>query len=199
MLIARARTLLEEVALSVWLAGPLTQFSGWVELMSGDAARAERELRWGYEKLHEIGEASWLSTVAAILAESVYAQGREAEAEELTRESEESAGADDAYSHALLRAVRGKILARRGGAPGAVQCASEAVRLADSTDFLHLRWHARMSNATVLQMIGNAPDAKLAAQAAMRLAGQKGSVVGVDAARTLLEALEAGERGAVGL
>ena len=56
-----------------------------------------------------------------------------------------------------------------------------------------------MSNATVLQTIGNAPDAKLAAQEAMRLAGQKGSVVGVDAARTLLEALEAGERGAVGL
>ena len=199
VLIGRARTLLEEVALSVWLAGPLAQFAGWVELMSGDEARAERELRWGYEKLHEIGEAGWLSTVAAILAESVYAQGREAEAEELTRESEESAGAEDAYSHVLLRGVRAKILARRGSAPGAVQLASEAVRLADSTDFLHLRWHARMSNATVLQMIGNAPDAKFAAQAAMRLAGQKGSIVGVDAARTLLEALEAGERGAVGL
>ena len=83
-LVARARALLQEVALTVWLGGPLAQFAGWVELWAGDPERAERELRQGYEALSEIGEASWLSTVAAILAESVYAQGREAEAEELT-------------------------------------------------------------------------------------------------------------------
>ena len=31
-LVAQARALLEEVALTVWLAGPLAQFAGWVEL-----------------------------------------------------------------------------------------------------------------------------------------------------------------------
>jgi hypothetical protein len=54
----------------------------------------------------------------------------------------------------------------------------------------------RISNADVLQMVGNVPDAKRVAQEAMRLARQKGSVVGVDAARDLLEALEAGKPGA---
>jgi class 3 adenylate cyclase len=194
-LIGRARSLLEEVALTVWLAGPLTQFAGWIELLSGEPVRAERELRWGYEKLHEIGESSWLSTVAAILAESVYAQDREQEAEELTLQSEESAGAEDAYSHALSRSVRARILARRGTADAALRLARESVALADTTDFLHLRWHARMSNVDVLQMVGNIPDARWVAQEAMRLAEQKGSVVGVDAARDLLETLEAGTQG----
>ena len=57
---------------------------------------------------------SWLSTVAGILAEAVYAQGRYDEAMRFTRISEELAGAEDVYSHVLWRSVRAKVLARRG-------------------------------------------------------------------------------------
>jgi hypothetical protein len=195
-LISQARSLLEDVPLTVWLAGPLTQFAGWVELMSGDPVRAEQELRWGYDKLLEIGEASWLSTVAAILAESVHAQGRDAEAEELTLESEASAGAEDAYSQALLRSVRAKVVARRGSTDTALELARDSVAFADTTDFLHLRWYARMSNASVLQVAGDTPGASRLAQDALSLATQKGSVVGVKAARALLAGLEAEARGA---
>ena len=77
--------------MTVWLAGPIAQFAGWVELLAGDFAKAERELRWGYDTLTAIGELSWLSTVEAILAEALYDQGRHDEAEQLTRASEESA------------------------------------------------------------------------------------------------------------
>ena len=193
--IGRARSLLEDVALTVWLAGPLTQFAGWVELLSGEPGRAERELRWGYEKLNEIGESSWLSTVAAILAESVYAQGREQEADELTHESARWAGAEDAYSHALSRSVRAKILAGSGTPDAALQLAKESVALADTTDFLLLRWHVRMSHARVLGVVGRVADARQVAQEAMRLAGQKGSVVGEGVARDFLGTLEAGSGG----
>jgi len=189
-LIAQARSLLEEVALTVWLAGPLAQFAGWIELLSGEPAGAERELRWGYEKLHEIGEWSWLSTVAAILAESVYAQGRADEAQHLTRESEDSAGAEDAYSHALLRGVRAKILAGRGEVDAARRLAGESVALADTTDYLHLRWQTRMSSAHALRIVGSVSDAKRVAEEAKRLAEQKGSVVGAGAARAFLATLE---------
>ena len=37
-LLERARALLEEVALPVWLAGPLAQVAGWVELLAGEPA-----------------------------------------------------------------------------------------------------------------------------------------------------------------
>jgi hypothetical protein len=72
----------------------------------------------GYDTLTSIGERSWLSTVEALLAEVVYAQGRHDEAEQLTRASEESAAVKDRYSQSLLRSVRGKVLAWRGDAAG---------------------------------------------------------------------------------
>jgi predicted ATPase/class 3 adenylate cyclase len=185
-LVAQAKALLREVALTVWLAGPIAQFAGWVELLAGDPAAAERELRSGYEKLGEIGELAWLSTVSAILAESVYAQERYDEAEQLTHQSEDASGTDDAYSQALLRSVRAKALARRGQKAEAERLAWEAVAFADTTDFLHLRWHSLMSQAEVLQLAGRGETARHALSKAIRLAEQKGSVVAARRARDLL-------------
>ena len=183
----RRAQLLEEVALTVWLAGPLAQFSGWVELLADDPAAAERELRWGYDRLGEIGELGWLSTVAGLLGEALCAQGRYDEAEELTSVTEESADAEDAYSQALWRSVRAKVLTRRGELSGAEQLARESVELAETTDFLHLRWHVHRSAGEVFFRAGNLRDASVVLNAAVALANQKGSTVGVRRASDLLE------------
>ena len=185
-LIAAARTLLEEVALTVWLAGPVAQFAGWVELLAGDPVAAERHLRWGYEKLNEIGELSWLSTTTALLAEAVYLSGRSEEAEELTRASEEYAGAEDSYSHALLRNVRAKVLARRGVAEGAEALARASVTLVDETDFLDLRWHTRMGLAEILCTGGRGDEARTVLVEAREIAERKGNVVAAQRAAALL-------------
>jgi class 3 adenylate cyclase/tetratricopeptide (TPR) repeat protein len=189
-LIAAARTLLEEVALTVWLAGPVAQFAGWVELLAGDPVAAERQLRWGYEKLNEIGELSWLSTTTALLAEAVYLIGRSEEAEELTRASEESAGAEDRYSHALLRNVRAKVLARRGDAEGAEALARASVTLVDETDFLDLRWHIRMGWAEILRTGGRGEDARTVLMEAREIAERKGNVVAAQRVAALLAHME---------
>ncbi len=187
-LVGRARALLEEVALTVWLAGPLAQFAGWIELMAGDPTAAERELRWGYDKLKEIGELSWLSTTAALLAEAVYLVGRADEAEELTRASEDSASAEDRYSHALLRVVRARVLAGRGDTPAAERLARESVALADETDFLDLRWHTRIGLADVLQSSGEQTEAARGVLAeAVEIAERKGNLVAARRTRDLLE------------
>ena len=123
-LVVQARALLEDVALTVWVAGPLAQFSGWVELLADDPAAAERELRWGYDTLGEIGGLGWLSTVAGLLGEALCAQGRYDEAEELTTVTEESADAEDAYSQALWRSVRAKALNGRSEPSGAGKLAA---------------------------------------------------------------------------
>ncbi len=186
-LIGRAKALLEEVALTVWLAGPVAQFAGWIELLAGDSAAAERELRWGYDKLKEIGELSWLSTTAALLAEAVYLVGRADEAEELTAASEESAGAEDRYSHALLRSVRARILLGRGEAEAAESLARESVALADETDFYDLRWHTRMGYADVLRSAGRDEEAEAVLGEAAEIAERKGNLVGARRARELLK------------
>ena len=100
--------------MTVWRQARSRRSPAWVELLADDPAAAERELRWGYDTLGEIGELGWLSTVAGILGEALCAQGRYDEAEELTSVTEESADAEDAYSQALWRSVRAKVLTRRG-------------------------------------------------------------------------------------
>jgi tetratricopeptide (TPR) repeat protein len=190
-LIGRAKALLGEVALTPWLAGPLAQFAGWVELLAGNPVAAGRELRWGYDTLKEIGELSWLSTLTAILAESRYAEGRDDEAEELARESAASAGEEDAYSHVLSRSVRAKVLARRGAAAEADRLGGEAVALADTTDFLYLRWYARVSRHEVLRLAGRDAESRPLLEEAIEIAELKGSRVGVRQAEALLEAAAA--------
>jgi tetratricopeptide (TPR) repeat protein len=186
-----ARGLLSEGALTVWLRGPLAQFAGWMELIAGDAEAAERELRAGYDVLAEIGEVAWLSTVAALLGEAVYLQGRIDEAEELTKVSESVSAPDDVYSHVIWRAVRAKVRARRGDDKGAERLAREAVALAEKGDFLLLQWYALMSLAEILFLVGRAEEAHPAASAAETVAEKKGSVVGARTARALPERLAA--------
>ena len=185
-LLGQARALAQEVTLPVWEAGPLAQLSGWVETFAGDPAAAEETLRAGFERLQEIGEIAWLSTTAALLAESVYEQGRLDEAEELTRASEEWAGAEDAYSQAGWRSVRAKVLARRGGAEEAESLAAECVALTEGTDFLNLHWRALMSQGEVLQLSGHERNGAAAVlERAVAAAEQKGNVVAAEQARTL--------------
>jgi hypothetical protein len=84
--------------------------SGWTEILAGDPAAAERDLRWGVEKLREIGELNWLSTTAAMLSEALYEQGRLEEAERFVKVSQDAAGSEDIFSQVLLRTVRAKVM-----------------------------------------------------------------------------------------
>jgi ATP/maltotriose-dependent transcriptional regulator MalT len=188
-LFGQARALLEEVAPSVWTAGGLTQVVGWAMLLEAKPATAEQELRHGYETLRSIGEVTFLSTVAGILAQAIYAQGRYEEAESFTQISEESAGAEDVYTHVLWRSVRAKCLAQRGELIGALRLARESVTLVQSTDSLHLRWHTSMSHAEVLRIAHRIDEAEVAVREAIRAAERKGNVVGAQLGREALHVL----------
>ena len=186
-LIAQARAMLDDVALTVWMAGPLTQMAAWIELLAGDAAAAERQLRWSVETLKQIGELSWLSTVAGILAEALYAQGRDEEAEEFIQVCAETAGSDDAYSQGLLRSVRAKILARRGEADEAERLGREAVEISEATDFLFLQAFTLASLGEALLLVGRRDDGERVLADSIRVCEQKGFVVGAKRARELLD------------
>jgi tetratricopeptide (TPR) repeat protein len=184
-LIARSKALLEELALTVWIAGPLTQFAGWIDLWRGDPEAAERQLRWGHEQLSEIKEMAWLPTVDGILAEALYAQGRTDEAEQLATAIAESAGSEDVYSQVLWRGVRAKVLAGRGRVREAESLARESVALVDGTDFLLGHWYAWMTLSEVLQQAGQDDDAKDAVTNAIVAAESKGHLVRARLAREL--------------
>jgi predicted ATPase/class 3 adenylate cyclase len=188
-LIAQARSALEEVALTVWIAGPLTEMSAWAELWAGDSAAAERELRWGVRTLQRMGELAWLPTIAGILAEAVYVQGRYGEADAFIQLCEETAGSDDAYSQGLLRSVRAKILACEGHAEEAVRIGREAVSIAEPTDFLFLQSFVLEGLGEVLQVAGSHEEAEAVLGDAVHVCEQKGFLVGARRARSRLEQL----------
>ena len=83
-LYAKARITLEEMGRSV-IASSTSLDSCGVEMLAGDPAAAERELRRDFEALSAMGERYVLSTVAVELARAVGAQGRQEEALGLTR------------------------------------------------------------------------------------------------------------------
>ena len=175
-LIGRARVLLEELGLTVWMAGPLCQMAGLVELLADDPAAAERELRWGYETLREVGEMGWLSTVVAFLAEALYAQDRGDEAKEMAAASRDSAGGEDAYSQVFWRGVSARVSAREGQREEAERLAREAVEIAEGTDSVELQGTALRNLAEVLAAGHRRAEAEAALHrggAAVRAQGQR--------------------------
>jgi len=169
----RGRRVFEELGHTVGVAGSTT-ISGPIELLAGDPAAAERELRAGYETFEEMGETGILSTLAALLAEAVLAQGRDAEAEELTRTSEESSTEEDAASQIAWRTVRAVALSRRGDGVEAERLAREAVALAAETDFLSMHADTLVALGQVLLTSGDSASAEDCATEAARLYEAKG-------------------------
>ncbi len=182
--LARAKLVFEDLGLLFWLAGPVSQLAGWVELTAGDPAAAERELQSGYEILRQMGESNWLSTVAGFLARAHFAQGRLDEAGELADYAMSTAGSQDVYSQVVGRGVKAKVLARQGSAR-AEAVAREALRLVEGTDCLPLQADAWLDLADVCP----ADEAAASIRRALRLHERKGNVLGARDARARLERL----------
>jgi ATP/maltotriose-dependent transcriptional regulator MalT len=180
--------LAQELGMEVHWGG-LSMVKGWLEILAGTPEAAEPLLRHAYDHLGEIGEQGYRSTVATVLADVVYRQGRYGEAEELARSSEELAAPDDITSQAEWRSVRARVLARRGESDEARLLADEAVELARGTD--HLEWQASIlsASAEVHQVAGESAEAAAQLEEALRLYEEKGVVPAIERTRALLAEL----------
>jgi class 3 adenylate cyclase len=159
-----------------------------VEMLAGDLAAAESELRRGYEALDRMGELAVLSTLSGYLADALYAQGRLEEAERYTRVSEEAATLDDIASQVWWRVTRAKVLAHAGD-PSAETLAREAVSLSEPTDDLFFRGRALLDLAETLSILGRADEAPPLLEEAARLAEAKGDIVTAERTRARLASL----------
>ena len=186
-----ARAIFEDLGLAFWIAGPWSQFVGWVNLIAGDPAAAERALASGQEALAQMGESGWLSTAAALRGYALDALGRHAEANASVALSESAAAPDDVYSQVLCRTVGAKLMCHDGPVAEAEDLARQAVRLAESTDFLQLRAFALMELAKVLELRGKSDDSRNCVSDALKLFSQKGNLVSEREAGALLEGVVA--------
>jgi class 3 adenylate cyclase/tetratricopeptide (TPR) repeat protein len=187
-LYVEARQTLEELGRSV-VASSTSLDSCGVEMLAGDPAAAERELRRDYESLDEMGEKYLLSTVAGELCRALTAQDRYAEAEEFARIAEETAAEDDVTSQALWRSGRAKVLARRGEFETAVALAHEAVERMRRTDAWVIEGDALVDLADVLRAAGRAGEARTALEEALDLFERKGNVAAAESTARALAAV----------
>ena len=188
-LIERVRAMTEDLGLARGLPFILRAEHAWiVETLAGDAAAAEDEIRAAYEVLErwKMGEKGLLSTHAARLAQSLYAQQRYVEAEDYTTISEHAGASDDIATQMFWRQVRAKALARRGEDGAAEDLAREAVALAEPTDALDMRADALVDLAEVLRLVGRKDEPKGVLEDALRLYERKGNVVSAARARDVL-------------
>jgi tetratricopeptide (TPR) repeat protein len=161
-------------------------YAGCTLMLLGDIVDAERILSLGVTILQRLEERYLLSTAAALLAQTVRAQGRTEEALRLIEVSESVTSSDDPVSQMLTRGVRARILADQGDIVEAERLAREATAIGTATDYLNGRGDAHFDLAHVLFAAGRAEEAIEEAQTAQQLYRDKGNVVAADRAGQLV-------------
>jgi class 3 adenylate cyclase/tetratricopeptide (TPR) repeat protein len=146
-----------------------------IELLAGDPAAAERELRGSSAAFDEIGAATSATTHRALLAEVLTRLGRLDEAEELARRVAAEAPADDLLAHVLLRCTLARVRAREGAAREAVELAAEARQLLADAEFPQLAIAALTAAAEGAAAADDRAGAERLLGEARRIAEAKGA------------------------
>jgi tetratricopeptide (TPR) repeat protein len=172
------------------VAAPVcAQGAGRIELMAGDPAAAEQNLREGYEALRAVGERGDRANIVTLLAEAAYAQGRFDQALRLTEEAEALAVADDFDAQGRWRATRAKVLARRGQFGAAARLAKEAVALVPATCDAPERAEFLLAQAEVAQLAGAVGQAEDSLRQALQFYQDRRMAVLAKRTRALLASL----------
>ena len=178
----RGRSILEELGLR-FDASLISIDSGPVEMLAGDPAAAEAELRKDYDALDAMGERNYISSTAGLLAEAMYRQGRFDDAARHAAFCEEIAAPSDVYSQALWRGVRGKLLARDGSPDEGIELARSGVVATRASDDIEGQANALFFLAEAQAVAGRLDGAARTADEARALFEAKGNVVSARRAR----------------
>jgi tetratricopeptide (TPR) repeat protein len=170
-----ARSVLRDLGQGVRVASSSVD-AAVVEMLAGDPAGAEREIRPDCEMLQRIGETYFLSTMASILARALLEQGRDDEALAWTESAERSASEDDLDAQVQWRGVRALIVARQGALAQAEALARKALELALQTEAWSIRASSLSDLATVLSLAKRPEEARRALGDAIAVYAAKGDV-----------------------
>ena len=192
---AHGLKILDDLGQQLNVAGTSQEFFD-IAMLAGDPAAAEECLRSACEMLERMGEKGFLGTRLGCLAEAVYAQGRFAEAEQISSHAEAVTAHDpsDIDAQFRWRIVRAKVLAQRGEHGAAETVAHDAVSLIAGTDWLNSRAGVQMDLAEILQLAGRGDEARAAVDEALRLYEAKENLVDATRARARLAPLPTAPR-----
>ncbi len=175
-LYARARTVLTDVGGSV-LGASTALDSSMVEMLAGDHAAAERDLRRDAELLEGMGERYLLSTMEGVRAHALIALGRHEEAAAACARAEAAAAADDIESQVLVRSVRAELDLHAGRTAEAAATAAEADALLRGAEAPTIVADLAVVRARIAAAGGDLRAADRELSRAARLYREKGNVV----------------------
>jgi hypothetical protein len=186
---AASRKPMEEFGRRILLAAQ-RRYAGQIELLAGDAAASECLLRDGFRTLREFGERGNAASLAADLARTLHALGRDSEAEAMAAEACDLGSPDDVELHVFWRLARAGARGAAGAVHEAVAIAREAVAIAERTDALTMRGDALLVLGRTLRGAGSDAGADDAARRGLELYEAKENRVGAAAAREFLASPE---------
>jgi tetratricopeptide (TPR) repeat protein len=163
--------------------------AGLIEMIAGDLAAAQAELKKGCDALRATGGRGYLCSWLTRLAEVEYALGRAGEAYRLTEESEALAGADDLDAQVRWRAARAKVLAQRGQFTAARQFAGQAKALVAPTTWADVQAEILVAKAEVAKLAGAPAEAAASLREALRIYEDRRAVALADQTRAALASL----------
>jgi tetratricopeptide (TPR) repeat protein len=148
-----------------------------VSILDGRFEGAEKTLRPASDALKAFGEKSYLSTVSAVLAFAIAAQGRYEEAQPLIEEARAFGAVDDVATHVYCLAAQARILAGRGEHEAARGLSDETLDRLGSRRVLDII--TLLENAADIHRLAGRPDeAKEALEQSLELREKKGIVLG---------------------
>jgi len=161
----------------------------FVEMVHGDWAAAEVELRHGFDELTSMGDKNYLAIVAGWLAHCLYRLGRLDEADECATVCERSAAKNLIAARVLWSGGRAVLLAHRGDLKGGEALAREAVAIALATERADTQTDALMDLAEVLRIAGREAEAIPVVEDALQRYEAKEVLPAAARARALLQEL----------
>ena len=187
----RQRQLLDDLGPSVTAMATSIERAR-VELLAGDLAAAERELRADDAALAVLDERYFRSTVVGMLAGVLVEARRFDEAEGAIATARDLADEDDALSQILWRTAHARLLAEADRPDEAITHAESAVALATDGDDIDLLGDAKSALGEVLWRAGNRDMAEPPLREALALYERKEDVAAASRVRLRLEALASG-------
>jgi hypothetical protein len=160
-----------------------------IELLAGEHRAAEDVLLDCCAEFERAGDGAGLATVAAQLADALYAQDRFEEAGAWAERAEEHTPRDDFAAQYAWRSAQAKLRARAGDLVAGERLALEAVAIVETTDALSEHGRVLLDFAVVLGLANRSADGAERVAEALTLFARKGDVASADAARALLAEL----------
>jgi tetratricopeptide (TPR) repeat protein len=183
-LVARARQLLAERFRARRPLGGIVMRAAEVELLAGDLASTETELRRALGHNLDMDERDPVSQTAAMLSRLLSIRGSTDEAASLATLSEHHAPSQSVVAQTLWPTARARVLVA-GGAPGEAETIGrEAIALAPS-EMLNLGADLRVELSSTLTASGQHDQARTTLREAIDLYERKGNLANADRAAQL--------------